>query len=128
MTMTANYPTTAPEATQQGYLVARDNYNGKIEQGRYRQHCERQGLPVIRVTPRRDYAALTVTLPSSENEDIELSPAVAILALRTARQYETPGRVRLDSIALEKLPINAAIALAHDIATMITPLPAEIVL
>jgi len=115
-TTTTEYPTTAPHAAQRGFLVARQNYDGKMEQNRYRRHCRNRGQLAVIVSPRRDYASITVELPAA---DLELSPGLALLALRTQRQHNTPGRVRLDGLHLDKLPIDAAVALAREIVAMV---------
>jgi hypothetical protein len=112
--MNQQQPTNADLAINAGYLIAPENYDGKVEYGRYRQWCERHHQPIISITPRRTYAAIDVQLPDGE----ELSPGLALYVLRILHHHHSPGRVRINSVLIQRVPIGVAEDVARKIAQL----------
>jgi len=110
-------PTTAQQASEAGYLWVPDDAKAQHEFRQYLQQCERQGRVAVSVTPRRAYASINVQMPPNA----ELSPELALFALRTLHTHHSPGRVRLQSILLQRIPLRDAESVARRIAQLTPP-------
>ena len=107
----------APDAFSRGYMRMRENYDSKVEFSRYAKLCEANGKAIIAITARRTYATVTLEVPSGK----ELSAELALYALRLLRRHHSPGRVRIDSIMLQRIPVNDAEAVAQELHRLVQP-------
>ncbi len=115
-------PMTTDAAQAVGYLVAGDNYAGKMERARWWASCQREGRPAIVVAPRRTYAAVALDATTLE-PGRAMAPATirhanmaALGAARRHRSRATPGE---NLIQAERLPIPAACELAAELARLV---------
>ncbi len=51
-------PITYEDAIASGWIVARENYNGRHQLALYKRFCQREGRPLVTVTPGRKFATV----------------------------------------------------------------------
>ena len=107
--------TTAPPATLKaaivaGFIMARENYEGRHQLALYKRHCKRTGRPLVTLTPGRKFATVGVFWKAA---DMPPGWALAIEAARAA--LDVYGRSVTPSGALigpHRVPIPEALAIA----------------